>query len=142
MRSSSRTDGCAASRRWVVLAALLGLLAMHGLATHGTSHRAHVSESMAPVSAEHIGSPMAEAGAATGPTASRSPYVERDNGPGGASALCLAVLLAGIGLAVLLGRRRGVVRARGASPAAFGHPARARRDRDPPCLFTLSVQRC
>jgi len=138
----SWSDRCVASRRWVVLAALLGLLAMHGLGAHGTAHRAHASESMAPVSTGHSAPPTADGRAATSAPASGSPYAEQDPGLLGVSALCLAVLLVGVGLAVVLGRRRAVVPTRTSTPDAITTPVRGRRDRDPPCLFALSIQRC
>jgi hypothetical protein len=121
------------------VAALLGLLAMHGLATHGSAHHARSAEATPLVSTGHH--------AATPARESSMPMVgtSQDGGdlPGllGLSALCLAVLMAGVGLA--MGRRSGVAVTleRGRSARA-GRAPRARRDRDPPCLIALSIQRC
>jgi hypothetical protein len=60
----------------------------------------------------------------------------------GVAAMCLAVLPAGIALSVL--RRRGFDVPRRGLPAHRGspRPGGSRPHQDPPCLFTLSVQRC
>ena len=41
----------------------------------------------------------------------------------------------------LVGHSLAVERSRGLTSRAGGRPTRARRDRDPPCLFALSIQR-
>lgn len=118
------------------VAALLGVLAMHGLATHGTAH--HPVEATPLVSVDHH--------AATAATDHSTPLISMPDGgevPGllGLTALCLAVLMAGVGL--VMGRRGGVtVMTRRGRSARAGTAPRVRRDRDPPCLIALSIQRC
>ena len=119
-----------------MLAALLGMFVMHGLATHGTSHQAHAADPAAMASAEHHGASMALGPAVT------APRVEPAPGPQGVGVWCLAVLLVGVGLGFLFVRRRAIAQGRGRTHLVVGRPVRARRDRDPPCLFVLSVQRC
>jgi len=137
-------------RGWLVLAALLGLFAMHGLSAHGSStqaaastavggHGGHAGEESAPVE-------MPTMAAETGPAG------ERVAGSGGQSSghhhlaligLCLAVLAGARTAYALLRRRLG-----GSGTPAFVSFAElltapaARRFRDPPCLFRLAVQRC
>jgi len=134
-----------ALRRVCGVAALLGLFAMHGLAVHGAMHASHSAD------------PMAAALAITGHdhgTGDAAMTGTRDDAPSGAShqrtpdpellglaGLCLAVLLAGVVAAVVLSRFIRLPRC--PDPAtAQGWPTRSRRDRDPPCLFALSIQRC
>lgn len=124
------------------VAALLGVFAMHGLAAHGTAHQGHASELMGMVSAEHDDAAMTmDHGSKDSQVASTSGDRTPDPALFGLASLCLAVLLIGIALAVVLGRGLAVERSRGLTSRAGGRPTRARRDRDPPCLFALSIQR-
>lgn len=136
-RSRRRAPGI---RGWLVLAALLGLFAMHGLSVHGSSTRAVASTE---VSAGHAGHQSA-----TGTPA--DPAVEHgagDRDPGhhhlALMGLCLAVLAGAVAAYSLLRRRphRGWTPEVTALVGLVAAPA-ARRFRDPPCLFRLSVQRC
>ncbi len=138
--------GSAALRRLFGVAALLGLFAMHGLAAHGNVHPAHAGAPIAVMAAagqHHSGHAMT-----TDPTADASwrPHPAGDPAPEsgllGLAALCLAVLLAGVIVTVLLGRGVVVADKVEVESRALGRPARSRRDRDPPCLYALSVQRC
>ena len=102
----------AATRALAVLAVLLGLLAMHGLA--GTHHAA--AASAAPHAAQGVTAPAAEAGAHEH-AAVASPAVDHTAAPAGSPGtscdeicpalvvLCLAVLT-GAALTLLLARRR------------------------------------
>lgn len=132
----------AALRTLCGVAALVGLFAMHGLAAHGTAHQAHPIEAAALVSTDHHAAAPAMDHESTPPASSSSG--DREQGPGllGLTALCLAVLLLGVVLAVVLGRGVAVEGNRSRAFRAGGRPTRARRDRDPPCLFALSIQRC
>lgn len=124
-------------------AALIGLFAMHGLAAHGTSHQEHLAEPMVMVAEDHDDMLVVTDHATAERTVSGS-LGDGAPGPGllGLAGMCLAVLLAGVVLAVLLGRRVAVQSHRDRGSRASGWPHRSRRDRDPPCLLALSVQRC
>jgi hypothetical protein len=138
-----------ALRRVCGVAALLGLFAMHGLAVHGAMHAGHGAGPTSGVVAVGGHNHNADRGADdvvmpdTGAVAPFSASQKRtpDPDPLGFAGLCLAVLLAGLVMAVLLSRS---IRLPGWSGpvAARGWPARARRDRGPPCLFALSIHRC
>lgn len=132
----------------MLLAVLGGLFAMHGLGGHGTAH--HGSGSLVAASA----APSAPSGHDThaaprqsGPSAPDDGSLADGSPPDGSlsgyAALCLALLAAGSilgrragrrGLAVLLPRPRP-------APRLVWPPA-ARRDRDPPSLTRLSINRC
>lgn len=126
------------------VAALLGLFAMHGLAAHGTAHQRHTSEPVVVASAEHGDAsvtvhPASEESRVSSGAGDRAP----DPGLLGLAGMCLAVLLIGVVVAVVLGRGIAVHGAHGRSSLRAGvRPSRARRERDPPCLFALSIQRC
>ena len=128
------------------VAALLGLFAMHGLAPHGTAHDGHAGDSIALVTAaghDHAGHSMTMDVTAETSTVYRAPGApEPDRGLLGLAGMCLAVLLVGVIVIVVLGRGFPPARELDAALLAVGWPARARRDRDPPCLFALSIQRC
>lgn len=120
----------------VFCGALLGLFAMHGLAGHDAQHLSAASTTHAvAVVGQHL--PMAD-----------GVHVER-SGPGDPAGgttellgLCLAVL--GLAVAGLLAlRARGVPVAHRDRTSREQAPAPPRRrDRDPPSLFELSIQRC
>jgi hypothetical protein len=132
------------------VAALLGLFAMHGLAGHGTAHQGYADSSMLMASAAG----PTDASMTTHHEGHEAPPADTrgdrdpDSGSGsgssflGLAGLCLAVLLIGIVLAVVLGRRIPIKGDRRREWRASGQPMRARRYRDPPCLFALSIQRC
>jgi hypothetical protein len=128
------------------VAALLGLFAMHGLAGHGTAHQGHADSSMLMVSAAgptHASMTTHHEGHEPPPAATpgdRDP--DSDSGLLGLAGLCLAVLLIGAVVAVVLGRGIPIKGDRRREWRAFGQSMRARRYRDPPCLFALSIQRC
>ena len=138
-----------ALRRVCGVAALLGLFAMHGLAVHGAMHAVHNAAPMpaaiavaghdhsAGRGADQVAMPDTRDDSRSGASGERTP----DSGPVGFAGLCLAILLAGVAAVVFLGRFLRI-RRRVAPAAARGWPARSRRDRDPPCLLALSIQRC
>jgi len=140
------TGYAATLRRLVGLAALLGLFAMHGLASHGTAHAGHSGEPMGLTAATAPAHPGHGTTTDTQPetprTSSAPDAPAPDPGLLGVAGLCLAVLLIGVLVTVLLGRGAVLPRKLDAAQPAGGWPARARRDRDPPCLFALSIQRC
>jgi len=140
------TGYAAALRRLLGVAALLGLFAMHGLASHGTAHAGHAAEPMGLTAATAPAHPGHGTTTATQPETSRMSSAPDDPAPDpgllGLAGLCLAVLLIGVIVAVLLGRGVVLPRKLDAAQRAGGWSARARRDRDPPCLFALSIQRC
>jgi len=111
-----------------VTVALLGLFAMHGLSDHGTS------EHLGMVGDEQVMAPAH----ATSVTADE-PAGHAEMGIGG---LCLAVLVAAVlGFAVVRLRLMGFLRP-GPPPADRRWSVGAGRDRDPPDLVHLSIQRC
>lgn len=127
-------------RVFVLLATLAGLFAMHGMSDHGTgahadpasdSHAAHAAMSTLPEGSE---------------VATRS-VAPVDWGSSGHSemdmvGLCLAIL-AGALLVVALARVRLVRALDSLLPRAASPRWRvAGRDRDPPSLISLSIQRC
>jgi hypothetical protein len=134
MPQASRRQG---PHRWgLLLATLLGLLAMHGIGSHGV-HGADAD--MAPMShvaehADHAAMPAADAAAVSGPT--------HGGGGMGFEAVCVAIMA---GLVLTLGRPRRV-RSTADQP---GHPVHGRvavrpraRGPDPPKLTELSILRC
>jgi len=125
----SQVRHLAALRPVLGVLALLGLLAMHGLGTHGTTHD-DGSMPMGMVRSMDPGVPAAVADVPAEPD--RMMLVM-----GG---MCVATLLLGVALAG--GRSRLVLIG---APAGGGHdagsPARARSARPPPDLFALSIQR-
>lgn len=128
-------------RLLLVMAAFVGLFAMHGLGDHGTMH-------------QELSAPMA----AIASTDSHAGHVSMRGDPGvtghvritapasdGASmaGLCIAVLGGAI-LALAWLRSRVPLRVVRRWPYRSSADLRATvlRDRDPPCLFELSIQRC
>lgn len=122
-----------ARRRWSLAATLLvlaGLFGMHGMADHSTGHTtAHQAMSMAmSAGAHHVADAVTP-----GDVASPAP---------GALEMCVAVLLGGLLLLLLLGR--GERRTPWALPRAVtvAAPTPRGRDPDPPTPALLSVYRC
>lgn len=131
-----------AARALVRLALLggvvFGVIAMHGLSSHGmgsvwepTMHTA--------ASPLHLASALPDMDSVT--------VVASDPGPGmggGMAGLCVAVIGGGIGVGLLflVSRRRRISRTRGSVSRGEAVAASRGRDRDPPCLIRLSIQRC
>ncbi|SFI51115.1 DUF6153 family protein [Nocardioides psychrotolerans] len=146
-----RVAGASAARLLVVLAALAGLFAMHGMSEHGVAH--HDSSSMSAESpsgdamAMGLGAAASVADAAadvqTGAAVTATAAGDLvGHGADMAMTLCLAVLA---GLVLLLTRGRGLWVGLVMRPIVAGADARmARTARDPvpPDLFVLSIQRC
>jgi hypothetical protein len=140
----------ATALRWVCgVAAVLGLFAMHGLDVHGAMHVGHDADLM-PVamavaghdhSADHGANQGDQPDPGDGSLSSASPERTPDHGMVGFAGPCLVILLAGLVTVVFLSRC--VRLPRGLDPVSAPRwPARSLRDRDPPCLFALSIQRC
>lgn len=136
-----------ALRRVCGVAALLGLFAMHGLAVHGALHAGHGTE---PVSAafaiaghDHFKGTGDAALASTSDESRVGASEERAPEPQllGSAGLCLAILVVGMVTVAFFSRFIRIPR-RPDRTIAQGWPSRSRRDRDPPCLFALSIQRC
>lgn len=140
-RSRRRVSGISG---WLVLAALLGLFAMHGLGAHGSTSPAAATAEAGAAHAVHAGHQSGMPGTAGMGDPGSGPD---DQGSGhdhlALVGLCLAVLTGALA-AFALPRPGG---RRGWSPpvallAELRNAPAARRFRDPPCLFRLSVQRC
>ena len=152
MTSGHLSSVPAALRRLSAVAALLGLLAMHGFAPHGASHatpRPDTSSAMGPAMgpAMSMSSPPTTAATADGRTGtSAAPSGDRHLAVGSSShplaGMCLAVLLIGLLVALRLDSAVAIARRAWSGSRAGERPARARRHRDPPWLFALSIQRC
>lgn len=130
-------DAASLGRALVLLTALAGLFAMHGLSDHTTADHVYVADSQM-TSSMHV---------QLGPAPSRLPDPLADSvsarpasGHMGETDLCVAVL--GAGLMMLLIRVRRPV----AQLARETRPLRRVRTRprapDPPDLVRLSIQRC
>ncbi len=124
------------ARPLLLLVALVGLFAMHGLSDHGAS--AHVS--VAPAESSMSGHSMAA-------MSSEAPAVGAEDDPAGHSELALAGLCLAILVAAVLGfgfARRRVMAYLGmwAPRLTRAWPRLPGRDRDPPDLIRLSIQRC
>jgi hypothetical protein len=134
--------GRLAVRLLVFAGALLGLFAMHGLSDHGASahQMSHATMSPAMVAMAHTDH------AAAAPTpiedAVTSGSVPPEDSPGMAMAgLCLAVLAAAVIGFLLLRPNHALDFTRPLHRDFVPTPLAALRDRDPPCLFELSIQR-
>jgi hypothetical protein len=150
MRCMSRLTAMLAtvprSGLWLLLGAfaLLGLFAMHGLGGHGSQHGT-------PASAHDGGHHDAAVGGLTHhhQESAASTVAVDDSGcsqgncaDGLVLILCLAVLAAGVAAALYVVLLRPAVVAATRPLAALVTLARSARERDPPCLFDLSIQRC
>lgn len=127
------------ARLWLATLAVAGLLAMHGLGTHG-AHAAGPPADLTTVSAAGHDSAHADHGAAVDPETQDEPT----SYAGGLAALCLALLT--VGLAWLVAHTRpgrgwrlppGTLTALAAVPAPVTARAHA-----PPRRSELSVWRC
>lgn len=152
--SPRRVTGPPGTRLLVVLAALAGLFAMHGMSEHGVAH--HDSSAM-PESAMSAMSDDVMAMNLGAAEVAADVAVDTVAGPGAAVAaagdlvgsgadmammLCLAVLA---GLVLLLTRGRGPWSGLVMRPAVAGADVRmthTARDPVPPDLHALSIQRC
>ena len=125
----SKVHHLAALRPVLGVLALLGLLAMHGLGTHGTTH----DDGSMPMGVVRAMDPGELAVVADVPAEPERMLLTM----GG---MCVGILLLGV---VLAGGRSRLVLI--GAPADGGHdagsPARARSARPPPDLFALSIQR-
>jgi hypothetical protein len=136
-----------ALRRVCGAAALLAVFAMHGVAVHGAMHAGHGADpkpaAVAVGDHEHHGMADAAMADSRDSPADTSPSLERTPGPEllGYAGLCLAIVLLVV-VALVLHSRFIRLRRRRHSMTARGWPSRSRRDRDPPSLFALSIQRC
>ena len=128
---------------WCVL--LGGLFAMHGLGDHGgAGHEMGITagppQSTTIHHGEHEPAPAASAMAAAMTQILLDPPASQ--GGMAMAGLCLAVLL-GTVLAFLLAlANRRALLAVGPALTVLRAPVATFRDRDPPCLHRLSIQRC
>ena len=136
-----RSHGRMVVRLLVFAAALVGLFAMHGLSDHGAASHDMAPMNPAVTAMGHTGQMAGDSREAT--AGARATAGDPGEGsPGMAMAgLCLAVL-AGAVMAFLALRPQGSVALLMSLAWSFV-PARLSgcRDRDPPCLFQLSVLR-
>jgi hypothetical protein len=132
------------TRLLVLAGALAGLFAMHGLAAHGASSH----DTMPPLAVSATVVSMSDTDHASDATQAAMDGMGTTGGepaepsPGMAMAgLCLAVLAGAIMGLLLLRRHRIAAFIQPPSLAFVAALAPGRRDRDPPCLFELSVLR-
>jgi hypothetical protein len=122
---------------WAALLVVAGLLAMHGVGTHGSTAEEHASMGAVPGhhAAEHLGAGMvAEAVAALAPAAPAP-------GAHHVRTACVAVLA--LALLLLLGiLPLGSARRTPSTPAHLVRLLRRARAPDPPDLVRLCVCRC
>lgn len=124
-----------------LFAALLGVIAMHGLAGHGVAHSSGVHSTLPAVADAPFGSEGHEHGPSHErvPDAPASPDDHHDV----SAEACLAILCLLIALLLLAVRRGRLARAM----VVFGRRPRSQlvlrgRPADPPCLHRLSILRC
>lgn len=142
--SVASTRGPSVARLLVLVGLLLGLFAMHALGHCGTAgHKdgpgSGSSSASTDVGAAHAGEFPVHS------SHGRTVTTEHDGQAGGGVAmvgLCMAVLAGALlGLLALLRPTRAVLFLRPRALLVSALPVRATRDRDPPCLFELSVLR-
>ncbi|MGH3360695.1 MAG: DUF6153 family protein [Nocardioidaceae bacterium] len=144
--ASPRLRGRARTARLVLAAAaFVGLFAMHGLADHGTMH--HEWSGPAPDAAATTAAHGLHASAVDASAMHHGDDGVRSEAPSTDGStlvgLCFAVLVGAVlGLAWLRSRNPLTVVRRWPYPVTRDLHATALRERDPPCLFELSIQRC
>lgn len=148
IRRPGRRAAPAVARLVLWVGAFAGLFAMHGLNDHGVSHEiSHHSSAVVAASSDtgHAGhGHLAPAVSSPDGGVGRLGLAGQEGpSPEGMASLCLAVLAVAVFLVVAVVVRRpwGVLGRRSAS----GQPGTATplgRERDPPCLYRLSIQRC
>lgn len=129
---------------FVFAGALTGLLAMHGLGHHGaSSHDLNASRNAAVMAVPtHPGHTAGSEPTVTETRWSVSGAAPEDSpGMAMAIALCLAVLVGAVLGFGLLRPHKNAIRVRPHALTFMAMAPSARRDRDPPCLFELSVLR-
>lgn len=140
-----RVTAATALARVCGVVALFGLFAMHGLAVHGALHTGHGGDPIPAAVAATGHDHGLELGAMSDTRAGSISGASEEGAPDRElmvfAGLCLAILLAGVAAIVVLSRIARLPR-RDDPTAAHRWPARSRRDRAPPCLFALSIQRC
>lgn len=127
-------------RLLVVLGALAGLFAMHGLSDHGAGHGGGDSAMAAPAGLQHHAHDVSEQSA---PAPASSSHADEHSSMG-LMGLCLAILITAV--VGLLTRSRSPwfwwATPALARAAAATVVAATNRDRGPPGRFALSIQRC
>jgi hypothetical protein len=132
--------------RWhglaVTAVVVLGVLAMHGLGTHGLtgSHTpVHAPAEATTTGSQHAMAAASSVGVRVGDVLAAP---SQQGAADGMTELCMAILGLGLALLLLLRARRAAVRR--SLPAARWPVVRipAGRDRDPPTLALLSIRRC
>jgi len=137
-----------AARLLLIAAAFVGLFAMHGLGDHGTTHRDMAAPMPPPASTAGLSSSDHSTPISGTPALAihaNEAQVEKKPGMDDTAmvGLCFAVL-AGAGLALTWLRSSTPMAAIRRWPyrSVPNLSATAQRDRDPPCQFELSIQRC
>ena len=128
-----------AARLAMLVVALGGLFAMHGMSDHGTAHHA---VSGAEHAANRHSSPVAEGALTDEPKAAEvaEKSSSGSSSTGGLAAVCMAILVAAAGWG-LQRRRAGSVNPVLGTRSETTSRARG-RDRDPPSLVQLAIHRC
>ena len=128
----------------VLIGTVAGVLAMHGLGDHGAMHHPLARTAVvAPAVSAHGG--HASSAVHQEPAENAAETSPRHGTPGGVSFGLLALCMAILTLSTVSAFRMRPSRLLDADPIGSGRstpcPA-SRRDRDPPCLFALSILRC
>lgn len=122
-------------------AALAGLFAMHGMSDHGSSHFAHAPIGTAEMAMSHAKHVADEVSNVTEVASTFDKTLAQGSPSMGMAGLCLAVLAGAIIGGLLSRPHRGVVLTRHLPLPPVSALPPGCRDRDPPCLFELSVLR-
>lgn len=150
MRRTRRiVDGRLAARLVVIVGALLGLFAMHALSDHGAGSNEMQTAALAPaIAAAHPGHGEQQAHTvASDPAAAPDSAHESATDAGMPTssmlmaALCLAVIAGAILWLLVRRPHRALLFTRPIAMAFAAARPTGRRDRDPPCLYQLSVLR-
>jgi hypothetical protein len=128
----------------VLLVALAGLFAMHGMSDHGTTHHGGMTDTTFTETAASMEVAQAVHTSTDGALSAPLDAVATttDGGTGAAMGVCLAVMA---GLVLFLHRASRTWSARVLRSVLARGQVRCRtraRDPDPPDLFALSIQRC
>ena len=141
MSESGKRSGQFLGHWLVVLGALAGLFAMHGLSDHGASHHGYATETQVGAGGTTLHMGMGSDDRASSGTGVPELGDAQDSGGPLLMGLCLAVLAAAVLLLFSRWLPQSSLLWRRLQSATRTWVARARAP-DPPGLYRLSIQRC